>query len=130
MRAGADIFCYQTLSVGSDTKKIAVRIMPATDEEDHAVILLDIIFPEEGISRRIKFFLLEDRIAIECMESPDMRAIVEQVLSGDAVIAGNTYDIADKLPESLRVFLEHKVEPKVYAEWKSLAKEQKNQDIV
>lgn len=130
MRAGADIFCYQTLSIGSDTKEIAVRIMPATDEEEHAVILLDIIFPGEGISRRIKFFLLEDRIAIECMESPDMRAIVEQVLSGDAVIAGNTYDIADKLPESLRVFLEHKVEPKVYAEWKSIAKEQKNQDIV
>lgn len=133
MKAGADTFCYQTLSVGSDTKEIAVRIKSAMDEEDHAVILLDIIFPAEGISRRIKFFLLEDRIAIECTESPDMRAIVEQVLSGDAVIAGNTYDIADKLPESLRVFLEHKVEPKVYADWKLLSsgkERKKDQDVV
>ena len=62
-----------------------------------------------------------------------MRAIVEQVLSGDAVIAGNTYDIADKLPESLRVFLEHKVEPKVYADWKLLSsgkERKKDQDVV
>lgn len=129
--AGANQFLSNKLHVGEDERVVLARMKPARDEDENEVILLDIAFPAEGIGRRIKFFLLENRVAIECTESPDMRAIVEQVLSGDAVIAGSTYDIADKLPESLRVFLEHKVEPKVYADWKTLAlKKEKNQDIV
>lgn len=131
MTAGANCFHVNRIQVGEDERVVLARIKPAIDEDENDVLLLDIAFPSEGISRRIKFFLLENRVTMECTESPDMRAIVEQVLSGDAVIAGNTYDIADKLPESLRVFLEHKVEPKVYADWKPLTlKKEKNQDIV
>ncbi len=115
LEAGMNSYYIQTMMVGGVYMAVAAKLSPATDEDGHKVILFDIIFLEEGISRRIKFFPAEKRIAIECTEYPDMRAIVEQVISGDAVIAGNTYDIADKMPEGIRVLLEHKVEPRVYA---------------
>lgn len=115
LEAGADAYCIQQIPVGGNRMDVAVKVTPATDEDEHKVILLDIIFLEEGIHRRIKFFLFGEKVAVELAEYPDMRAIVEQVITGDAVIAGNTYDIADKIPEGFRVLLEHKVEPKIYA---------------
>ena len=111
LEAGMNSYYIQTMMVGGVYMAVAAKLSPATDEDGHKVILFDIIFLEKGI----KFFPAEKRIAIECTEYPDMRAIVEQVISGDAVIAGNTYDIADKMPEGIRVLLEHKVEPRVYA---------------
>ncbi len=113
--AGIAEYRYQTIRSGQLEKAVAVKASSAKDEDGHFVILLDIVFLAEGFSRMIKFFFLEERIAIECQESPDMRAIAEQVLCGDTVIAGNTIDLTDKLPEGIRVFLEHKVEPRVNA---------------
>ena len=115
MEAGYCEYRHQTITIGQDEKELAVKAYSATDEDGHPVIMLDIVFPAAGFSRLIKFFLLGDRIGIECQEYPDMRAIVEQVIYGDAVIAGNTIDLTNKLPESLRVFVEHKVEPRVNA---------------
>lgn len=115
IEAGYGRYRHQAVTIGQDEKEIAVRTYPATDEDGHSVIMLDIVFPAAGFSRLIKFFLLGDRVGIECQEYPDMRAIVEQVLYGEAVIAGNTIDLTNKLPESIRVFVEHKVEPRVNA---------------
>ncbi|MGN0154922.1 MAG: serine hydrolase domain-containing protein [Lachnospiraceae bacterium] len=115
IEAGYASYVHQTITVGDDTKPIAVKAYPAKDEDEHDVIMLDIVFPAEGYSRLIKFFLLEDRIGIECLEYPDMRAIMEQVIYGEAVLAGNTIDLTNKLPESIKVFMDHKVEPRVNA---------------
>ena len=113
MEAGYGEYMHQVITIGKDKKELAVKTYMAADEDENPVVMLDIVFPSAGFSRLIKFFLLGDRIGIECQEYPDMRAIVEQVLFGEAVIAGNTIDLTDKLPESIRVFLEHKVEPRV-----------------
>lgn len=113
IEAGYGEYMHQVITIGKDKKELAVKTYMAADEDENPVVMLDIVFPSAGFSRLIKFFLLGDRIGIECQEYPDMRAIVEQVLFGEAVIAGNTIDLTDKLPESIRVFLEHKVEPRV-----------------
>ena len=113
LEAGLNEYCYQTVTIGLDEKLIAVKMYPATDEDGHRVVMVDIVFPDAGFSRVMKFFLLERRIGIECQEYPDMRAIVEQVIYGETVLAGNSIDLSNKLPESVRLFLEHKVEPKV-----------------
>lgn len=115
MEAGYASYIYQTITIGKDKKQIAVKAYPAMDEDDHDVLMLDIVFLAEGFSRLIKFFILEERIGVECLEFPDMRAIVEQVIYGDTILAGNTIDLTNKLPETVRVFLEHKVEPRVNA---------------
>lgn len=113
IEAGYGEYLHQVITIGKDKKDISVKAYAATDEDGNPVVMLDIVFPSAGFSRLIKFFLLGERIGIECQEYPDMRAIVEQVLFGEAVLAGNTIDLTDKLPESIRVFLEHKVEPRV-----------------
>ena len=115
MEAGFDEYVHQKITLGADEKQLAVKLYAAKDEDEHDVIMLDIVFPDAGFSRLIKFFLLDDRIGIECQEYPDMRAIVDQVIYGEAVLAGNTIDLTDKIPESVRVILEHKVEPRVNA---------------
>lgn len=115
IEAGIGEYIHQTVTLGKDEKQLAVKFYTARDEDQHDVLMLDIVFPDAGFSRLIKFFVLEDRIGIECQEYPDMRAIVEQVLYGEAVLAGNTIDLTDKIPESVRVILEHKVEPRVNA---------------
>lgn len=115
VEAGYAAYIHQTITIGKDIRQIAVKAYPATDEDEHDVIMLDIVFPAEGFSRLIKFFIMGDRIGIECLEFPDMRAIVEQVIYGDTVLAGNTIDLTNKLPETVRVFLDHKVEPRVNA---------------
>lgn len=114
LQAGYCSYHYQTVRLGAEELYIAIKAFLAKDEDEHDVIMLDIVFPSAGFSRLIKLFILEDeRIVIECQEYPDMKAIVEQVLYGDAVIAGNTIDLTGKLPESIRIFLDHQVEPKV-----------------
>ncbi len=113
IKAGYGEYMNQVITIGQDEKEIAVKAYMAKDEDGNSVFILDIIFLSAGFSRLIKFFLLGDRIGIECQEYPNMRAIVEQVLFGEAVIAGNTIDLTNKLPESIRVFMEHKVEPRV-----------------
>lgn len=115
IEAGYASYVHQQIQMGGATSQIAAKIYPATDEEEHDVLLLDIVFPAEGFSRLIKFFILEDRICIECQEYPDMKAIMEQVIYGDTVLAGNTIDLTNKLPDSIKVFMEHKVEPRVNA---------------
>lgn len=113
IKAGYGEYMHQVIKVGQDEKELAVKVYMAKDEDGNPVVMLDIVFPSAGFSRLIKFFLLGERIGMECQEYPDMRAIVEQVLFGEAVIAGNTIDLTNKLPESIRVFMEHKVEPRV-----------------
>lgn len=113
IKAGYGEYMHQVITVGQDEKELAVKVYMAKDEDGNPVVMLDIVFPSAGFSRLIKFFLLGERIGMECQEYPDMRAIVEQVLFGEAVIAGNTIDLTNKLPESIRVFMEHKVEPRV-----------------
>lgn len=115
IKAGYAEYCYQTIKIGKEEKQIAVRVYPTMDEEENSVLILDIVFPAEGFSRFIKFFLMDNRIIVESQEYPDMRAILEQFLYGEAVIAGNTIDLTDKIPDSVRVFLDHKVEPRVNA---------------
>lgn len=119
LEAGLNEYCNQTINIGQQEKEIAVKAFPAVDEDGHSVIKLDIVFPAAGFSRMIKFFLYNDRIGIECQEYPDMRAIVEQVLYGEAVLGGNTIDLTNKLPDSIRVFLGHQVEPSVNAYFSS-----------
>ncbi|MDE5862795.1 MAG: hypothetical protein K2H34_00420, partial [Lachnospiraceae bacterium] len=113
IEAGYGKYCHQTITLGQDKQEIAVKAYPATDEDGHSVIKLDIVFPAAGFSRIIKFFILENRIGIECQEYPDMWAIAGQVLYGETTLAGTKIDLTDKLPESVRVFVEHKVEPNV-----------------
>lgn len=115
IEAGFLEYCYQTIRIGENDWQIAVKAYPASDEENRTVIMLDIVFLAAGFSRLIKFFLTGKRVGIECQEYPDMRVIVEEAIYGETVIAGNTIDLTNKLPESMRVFLEHKVEPKVTA---------------
>ncbi|MCM1156864.1 MAG: beta-lactamase family protein [Bacteroidales bacterium] len=114
MDAGYGEYLHQVIAIGEDKRELAVKAYMAEDEENNPVVMLDIVFPAAGFSRLIKFFLLGENIGIECQEYPDMRAIVEQVIFGEAVIAGNTIDLTNKLPESIRVYMEHKVEPRVH----------------
>lgn len=115
LEAGYGTYHMQTVFFGEDKKDVALKAYPSADEDGRSVLMLDIVFPAEGFSRLIKFFILEDgKIAIESQEFPDLRAISEQVIYGDTVIAGNTIDLTNKLPESVRVFLSHKVEPRVH----------------
>lgn len=127
VEAGFSEYCYQTIRLGENDCQIAVKAYPATDEENHAVVMLDIVFLATGFSRLIKFFLTGKRIGIECLEYPDMRAIVERAIYGESVVAGNTIDLTNKLPESMRVFLEHKVEPRVTAYFAGRGREKKNE---
>lgn len=115
IKAGLLNYYIQSVRIGSNEIQLAAKIYLSKDEDDNNVLQLDMIFPSTGFSRKIKFFLLEDKISIECMEYPDMKAIVEQVLYGDAVLAGNAIDLTGKVPEGFRVLLDHKVEPKVNA---------------
>lgn len=118
VKAGYGRYCNQTIVIGPNEIQLAAKVYMSTDEDGVDVMQLNLVFPATGFSRKIKFFLLEDRISIECMEYPDMRAIVEQVIYGETVLAGNSIDLTGKLPESLRVLMEHKVEPKVYGNWR------------
>lgn len=117
--AGLNEYYNQTITIGQQEKEIAVKAFPAVDEDGNPVVMLDIVFPAPGFSRMIKFFMYGDRIGIECREYPDMRAIVEQVLYGEAVLGGNTIDLTNKLPDSIRVFLGYQVEPSVNAYFRS-----------
>ncbi|MDE6435279.1 MAG: beta-lactamase family protein [Lachnospiraceae bacterium] len=114
IEAGLDEYYHQNIMLGEEEKEIAVKAYPAMDEDGHDVVFVEIVFPDAGFSRVIKFFLLEDRIGIECLEYPDMRGIVEQVLYGETLLAGTKIDLTDKLPQSVRLFLEHEVEPRVH----------------
>ncbi|MDD6071056.1 MAG: serine hydrolase [Clostridiales bacterium] len=113
MEAGLNEYFHQKIKIGEEEKIIAVKSYSAVDEDGHDVVFIEIVFPDSGFSRIIKLFLLEERIGIECMEYPDMRGIIEQVLYGETVLAGTKIDLTDKLPQSIRVFLEHKVEPRL-----------------
>lgn len=115
LTAGLNEYHTQTLPVAQQDMEVAIKAYPAMDEDGNAVVKFDMVFPSAGFSRLLKFFFYGDRIGIECMEYPDIRAIMERVLYGEAVIGGNTIDLTNKLPDSIRVFLEHKVEPNVNA---------------
>ncbi len=115
LTAGLNEYYTQTLPVAQQDMEVAIKAYPAMDEDGNDVVKFDMVFPSAGFSRLLKFFFYGDRIGIECMEYPDMRAIMERVLYGEAVIGGNTIDLTNKLPDSIRVFLEHKVEPNVNA---------------
>lgn len=114
MKAGYVDYCYQTLVIGENKTEIAVKASYATDEDDCPVVSFEIVFLAAGFSRIIKIFLQEERIAVECMEYPDMLSIVTNVLSGETVLAGNTIDLTGKLPDSAKALLEHKVEPRMF----------------
>lgn len=113
IKAGLAKYCNQTIRIGVNDIDLAAKVYMSTDEDGNDVMQLHMVFPAAGFSRKIKFFLFEDRISIECMEYPDMRAIVDQVIYGETVLGGNAIDLTGKLPEGLRVFVEHKVEPRV-----------------
>lgn len=117
VKAGFVKYCNQTITIGPNRIQLAAKIYFSMDEDDNEVIQLHMVFPAAGFSRKIKFFLLEDKISIECMEYPDMKAIVEQVVYGETTLAGNNIDLTGKLPEGLRVFVDHKVEPRVNGTW-------------
>lgn len=117
MKAGYATYIHQTITLGPNEVQLAAKVYLSTDEDGNDVMQLHMVFPAAGFSRKIKFFLLEDRISIECMEYPDMRAIVEQVIYGEAVLGGNAIDLTGKLPEGIRVLMEHKVEPRVNGIW-------------
>ncbi len=122
IKAGYARYYDQKITIGPNTIHLAAKVFLSTDEDGNDVLQLDMVFPAAGFSRKIKFFLLEDRISIECMEYPDMKAIVEQVMYGETTLAGNNIDLTGKLPEGLRVFMEYKVEPRVNGVWNSMLK--------
>ncbi len=109
--------CYynQTIEIGPNSVSLAAKLYLSKDEDDNDVMQLDLVFPTTGFSRKIKFFLYDERIGIECIEYPDMKAIVEQVVYGDTSLAGNAIDLTGKIPDGLKVLLDHKVEPSVDA---------------
>ncbi|MDO5149610.1 MAG: serine hydrolase [Oscillospiraceae bacterium] len=113
LEAGICTYHTQTVQIGDDKRILAVKGYLAKDEDQHDVMMLDIVFPDAGFSRIIKLFLLEDRIGIECLEYPDIRGIVNQVIYGETVLAGTKIDLSDKLPQNVRVLLEQKVEPRL-----------------
>lgn len=117
IKAGFSRYYNQVITIGPNEIHLAAKVYMSMDEDGNDVMQLDIVFPATGFSRKIKFFLLEDRISIECMEYPDMRAIVDQVIYGETVLAGASIDLTGKLPEGLRVLMEHKVEPRVNGSW-------------
>lgn len=118
IRAGFVEYVKQRIKIGSNEVLLAAKVYLSKDEDGNDVMQLDMIFPDSGFSRRIKFFILENKISIECMEYPDMKAIVEQVVYGETTLAGNAIDLTGKLPEGIKVMMEHKIEPRVYGIWK------------
>lgn len=117
VNAGFARYYNQTINIGPNIIHLAAKVYLSTDEDGNDVMQLHMVFPAAGFSRKIKFFLLEDRISIECMEYPDMRAIVDRVIYGETVLAGSSIDLSGKLPEGLRVLMEYKVEPRVNGNW-------------
>lgn len=113
INVGHNAYCYQELVTGENHTEIAAKAYYSKDEENCPVILFDIVFLSAGFSRIIKVFLQEGRILVECVEYPDMLAIVNHALAGETVLAGNTIDLTGKLPDSARAVLEHKMEPKM-----------------
>ncbi len=118
VEAGNFHYHPQEISIGENKIPLCAKLFLSKDEDNNVVLQLDMVFPAAGFSRRIKFFLFEERISIECMEYPDMRAIIEQVIYGETTLAGNAIDLTGKVPEGLRVLMEHKVEPRVYGVWR------------
>lgn len=113
IKAGFAKYCDQVITIGPNQMHLAAKVYLSMDEDGNEVMQLHMVFPAAGFSRKIKFFLLEDKISIECMEYPDMRAIVDQVIYGETVLGGNAIDLTGKVPEGLRVLMDHKVEPRV-----------------
>lgn len=112
--AGIGVYHHEYMRFGEDVRPVACKVYMATDEDEHDVLMLNIVFPDVGYSRVVKLFFLEDdRYAVECIEYPDVKAIVDQVLHGETVLGGNVIDLADKLPESMRVVLDHTIEPRI-----------------
>lgn len=120
IQAGFVRYLNQTITIGPNEIHLAAKVYLSVDEDGNDVMQLDMVFPATGFSRKIKFFLLEDRISIECMEYPDMKAIVEQVVYGETTLAGNSIDLTGKLPEGVKVLLDYKVEPRVNGKLKTL----------
>lgn len=60
----------------------------------------------------------KNQLSVECMKSPDMKAIVKQVVYGETVLTGDSIDLTGKLPEGLRVLMDYKMEPRVGGVWK------------
>ena len=111
---GIGKYHHKMMSFGEDVRPVACRAYMAKDEDGRNVLMLDMTFPDAGYSRVIKLFFLDDnKLALECVEYPDIKAIVDQVLSGETVLAGNAVDLADRLPEGVRVMLDQQMEPRM-----------------
>ncbi len=117
IQAGFAKYHHQMITIGSNEISLAAKMFLSQDEDNNDVLQMDMVFPATGFSRRIKFFLLDEKIPIECLEYPDMKAIVEQVVYGETTLAGNNIDLTGKLPEGVKVLLDHKVEPRVNGIW-------------
>lgn len=114
IQAGFAKYYKQIIKIGENEVCLAAKVFFSKDEDGNGVLQLDMVFPAAGFSRRIKFFFMEERISIECMEYPDMRTIMERFLYGETSLGGNSIDLTGKLPEGVRVLMEHKIEPRVY----------------
>ena len=111
---GIGVYLHEMKAFGEDVRPVACKAYMAHDEDERNVIMLNIVFPDAGYSRQIKIFFLDDsKLALECVEYPDIKAIVDQVLSGETVLAGNAVDLVEKLPESVRVMLDQQMEPRM-----------------
>ncbi len=111
---GIGVYHHEMKEFGDDVRPVACKAYMALDEDDRNVLMLAIVFPDAGYSRIIKIFYMDEgRLALESIEYPDIKAIVDQVISGETVLAGTPVDVADKLPESLRVILDQKMEPRM-----------------
>lgn len=111
---GIGVYHHEMKAFGDDVRPVACKAYMAQDEDERNVIMLNIVFPDAGYSRQIKIFFMDDnKLALECVEYPDIKAIVDQVISGETVLAGNAVDLVDKLPESVRVMLDQQMEPRM-----------------
>lgn len=119
---GIGVYHHEMKAFGDDVRPVACKAYMAQDEDERNVIMLNIVFPDAGYSRQIKIFFMDDnKLALECVEYPDIKAIVDQVLSGETVLAGNAVDLVDKLPESVRVMLDQQMEPRMNVSLKQTA---------
>ena len=119
---GIGVYHHEMKAFGDDVRPVACKAYMAQDEDERNVIMLNIVFPDAGYSRQIKIFFMDDnKLALECVEYPDIKAIVDKVLSGETVLAGNAVDLVDKLPESVRVMLDQQMEPRMNVSLKQTA---------
>ncbi len=111
IKAGLNNYQYQIIQIGPNCMQVAAKTAYSRDENDYDVLLLDITFPITGFSRIIKFFLIRDKVSLECTECPNLKEIATQLLNGDLTLFESAITLFEKIPKDFLLFIENKIEP-------------------